>query len=93
MAQNALKVARPDSVIKIVHDLHDLVRERNLIVKQLQCWVLDVYAFVLFFPFRIFAPPLLENWILTLRLAYNAINPPLILSYNLLIKKKKRDKK
>uniref|UniRef100_A0A6N2KEK9 monogalactosyldiacylglycerol synthase n=1 Tax=Salix viminalis TaxID=40686 RepID=A0A6N2KEK9_SALVM len=29
MSQNALKLARPDSVFKIVHDLHELVRHRN----------------------------------------------------------------
>ncbi|WOK96300.1 putative monogalactosyldiacylglycerol synthase 1, chloroplastic [Canna indica] len=36
MSQNALKLARPDAVFKIVHDLHELVRERNL-VQQYSC--------------------------------------------------------
>ncbi|KAK4854178.1 hypothetical protein QYF36_020137 [Acer negundo] len=31
MSQNALKLARPDSVFKIVHDLHELVRQRNFV--------------------------------------------------------------
>lgn len=30
MSENALKLARPDAVVKIVHDLHELVRERSL---------------------------------------------------------------
>ncbi|XP_034917596.1 monogalactosyldiacylglycerol synthase, chloroplastic isoform X2 [Populus alba] len=36
MSQNALKLARPDSVFKIVHDLHELVRHRNF-VPQYSC--------------------------------------------------------
>ncbi|KAL9376127.1 hypothetical protein Peur_030247 [Populus x canadensis] len=36
MSQNALKLARPDSVFKIVHDLHELVRQRNF-VPQYSC--------------------------------------------------------
>ncbi|GLT76079.1 hypothetical protein SLA2020_477600 [Shorea laevis] len=36
MSQNALKLARPDAVFKIVHDLHELVRQRNL-VPQFSC--------------------------------------------------------
>jgi 1,2-diacylglycerol 3-beta-galactosyltransferase len=28
MSQNALKLARPDAVFKIVHDLHELVRQK-----------------------------------------------------------------
>lgn len=31
MSQNALRLARPDAVFKIVHDLHELVRQRNLV--------------------------------------------------------------
>lgn len=31
MSQNALKLARPDSVFKIVHNLHELVRQRNFV--------------------------------------------------------------
>lgn len=31
MSQNALKLARPDAVFKIVNDLHELVRQRSLI--------------------------------------------------------------
>ena len=34
MSQNALRLARPDAVFKIVHDLHDLVRQRCLAVPQ-----------------------------------------------------------
>ncbi|PKU71778.1 putative monogalactosyldiacylglycerol synthase, chloroplastic [Dendrobium catenatum] len=30
MSQNCMKLARPDAVFKIVHDLHELVRHRNL---------------------------------------------------------------
>lgn len=37
MSQNALKLARPDAVIKIVHDLHELVRQRSLLVPQYAC--------------------------------------------------------
>nr|CAD1825031.1 unnamed protein product [Ananas comosus var. bracteatus] len=37
MSQNALKMARPDAVFKIVHDLHELVRERSLLVPQYSC--------------------------------------------------------
>jgi 1,2-diacylglycerol 3-beta-galactosyltransferase len=31
MSQNALKLARPDAVFKIVHDLHELVKQRSLL--------------------------------------------------------------
>lgn len=31
MSQNALKLARPDSVFKIVHDLHALVKQRSFV--------------------------------------------------------------
>ncbi|KAK6158716.1 hypothetical protein DH2020_006030 [Rehmannia glutinosa] len=31
MSQNALRLARPDAVFKIVHDLHELVRQRNTV--------------------------------------------------------------
>lgn len=31
MSQNALRLARPDAVFKIVHDLHELVRHRNFV--------------------------------------------------------------
>ena len=31
MSQNALRLARPDSVFKIVHDLHELVRQRSFL--------------------------------------------------------------
>ncbi|KAI3453989.1 hypothetical protein Pfo_010652 [Paulownia fortunei] len=33
MSQNALRLARPDAVFKIVHDLHELVRQRNLVTR------------------------------------------------------------
>jgi len=36
MSQNALKHARPDAVFKIVHDLHELVKQRSL-VPQYSC--------------------------------------------------------
>ncbi|KAM5564640.1 monogalactosyldiacylglycerol synthase, chloroplastic [Rosa sericea] len=36
MSQNALKLARPDSVFKIVHDMHELVRQRSF-VPQYSC--------------------------------------------------------
>ncbi|XP_072990549.1 monogalactosyldiacylglycerol synthase, chloroplastic [Typha latifolia] len=36
MSQNALKLARPDAVFKIVQDLHELVRQRSL-VPQFSC--------------------------------------------------------
>ncbi|CAL9197045.1 unnamed protein product [Musa hybrid cultivar] len=36
MSQNALKLARPEAVFKIVHDLHELVRQRTL-VPQYSC--------------------------------------------------------
>ncbi|XP_021276518.1 monogalactosyldiacylglycerol synthase, chloroplastic isoform X2 [Herrania umbratica] len=36
MSQNALKLARPEAVFKIVHDLHELVRQRNF-VPQFSC--------------------------------------------------------
>lgn len=31
MSQNALRLARPDAVFKIVHDLHELVRHRSIL--------------------------------------------------------------
>ncbi|CAA2985499.1 probable monogalactosyldiacylglycerol synthase, chloroplastic [Olea europaea subsp. europaea] len=31
MSQNALRLARPDAVFKIVHDLHELVRHKNIL--------------------------------------------------------------
>ena len=31
MSQNALRLAKPDAVFKIVHDLHELVRQRNFV--------------------------------------------------------------
>eukprot|EP00262_Sarcandra_glabra_P011039 TRINITY_DN26737_c0_g1_i1.p1 TRINITY_DN26737_c0_g1~~TRINITY_DN26737_c0_g1_i1.p1 ORF type:complete len:526 (+),score=61.70 TRINITY_DN26737_c0_g1_i1:13-1590(+) len=37
MSQNALKLARPDAVFKIVHDLHELVRQRSVLVPQYSC--------------------------------------------------------
>ncbi|KAK1323469.1 hypothetical protein QJS10_CPA02g01350 [Acorus calamus] len=37
MSQNALKLARPDAVFKIVHDLHELVRQRSGLVPQYSC--------------------------------------------------------
>ncbi|XP_010246588.1 PREDICTED: monogalactosyldiacylglycerol synthase, chloroplastic-like [Nelumbo nucifera] len=37
MSQNALKLAKPDAVFKIVHDLHDLVSPRSLLVSQYSC--------------------------------------------------------
>lgn len=36
MSQNALKHARPDAVFKIVHDLHELIRQRSF-VPQYSC--------------------------------------------------------
>lgn len=36
MSQNAVRLARPEAVFKIVHDLHELVRQRNCI-PQLSC--------------------------------------------------------
>lgn len=36
MSQNALKLARPEAVFKIVHDIDELVRQRNL-VPQYSC--------------------------------------------------------
>ncbi|KAJ7966303.1 monogalactosyldiacylglycerol synthase, chloroplastic [Quillaja saponaria] len=33
MSQNALKLAKPDAVFKIVHDLHELVRQRSLVAQ------------------------------------------------------------
>ncbi|KAK2658734.1 hypothetical protein Ddye_005267 [Dipteronia dyeriana] len=42
MSQNALKLARPDSVFKIVHDLHELVRQRNF-VPHYSCRIFRVY--------------------------------------------------
>ncbi|KAI3996068.1 hypothetical protein MKX01_014868 [Papaver californicum] len=35
MSQNCLKLARPEAVFKIVNDLHELVRQRSLLVPQL----------------------------------------------------------
>lgn len=37
MSLNCLKLARPDAVFKIVHDLHELVRQRSLLVRQYSC--------------------------------------------------------
>ncbi|CAH2061146.1 unnamed protein product [Thlaspi arvense] len=37
MSENALRLARPDDVFKIVHDLHKLVQERNGLLPQLSC--------------------------------------------------------
>lgn len=37
MSQNALKLARSDAVFKIVHDLHELVKQRSLLVPQYAC--------------------------------------------------------
>ncbi|XP_077238184.1 putative monogalactosyldiacylglycerol synthase, chloroplastic isoform X2 [Tasmannia lanceolata] len=37
MSQNALKLARPDAVFKIVHDLHELVRQRSVLLPQFSC--------------------------------------------------------
>lgn len=34
MSENALRLARPDAVFKIVHDLHELVRRRNFVAQQ-----------------------------------------------------------
>ncbi|CAI9759546.1 unnamed protein product [Fraxinus pennsylvanica] len=31
MSQNALRLSRPDAVFKIVHDLHELVRQKNVL--------------------------------------------------------------
>ncbi|PON94596.1 Diacylglycerol glucosyltransferase [Trema orientale] len=33
MSQNALKLAKPDAVFKIVHDLHELVRQRSFVTQ------------------------------------------------------------
>ncbi|KAI4376211.1 hypothetical protein MLD38_013998 [Melastoma candidum] len=33
MSQNALRLARPDAVFKIVHDLHELVRQRSPVLQ------------------------------------------------------------
>ena len=33
MSQNALRLARPDAVFKIVHDLHELVREKSFVTQ------------------------------------------------------------
>jgi 1,2-diacylglycerol 3-beta-galactosyltransferase len=33
MSQNCLKLARPDAVFKIVHDLHELAREKSCAVE------------------------------------------------------------
>ncbi|KAF5206004.1 Processive diacylglycerol beta-glucosyltransferase [Thalictrum thalictroides] len=37
MSQNCLKLAKSDAVFKIVHDLHELVRQRSLLVPQYSC--------------------------------------------------------
>ena len=37
MSQNALKLARPDAVFKIVHDLDELVRQRSFLVREYSC--------------------------------------------------------
>lgn len=37
MSQNALKLARPDAVFKIVHDLHELVRQRSFVPQYSSC--------------------------------------------------------
>ncbi|KAL1210405.1 Monogalactosyldiacylglycerol synthase 1 [Cardamine amara subsp. amara] len=36
MSQNALRLARPEAVFKIVHDMHELVRQKNYLT-QLSC--------------------------------------------------------
>ncbi|KAL2525414.1 Monogalactosyldiacylglycerol synthase 1 [Abeliophyllum distichum] len=33
MSHNALRLARPDAVFKIVHDLHELVKEKNILTQ------------------------------------------------------------
>ena len=33
MAQNALKLAKPDAVFKIVHDLNELVRQKEKVIE------------------------------------------------------------
>ena len=33
MSQNALRLARPDSVFKIVEDLHELVKQKSLMMQ------------------------------------------------------------
>lgn len=33
MSQNALRLARPDAVFKIVHDMHELVRQKNFVAQ------------------------------------------------------------
>lgn len=35
MSMNALRLSRPDSVFKIVHDLHELVRQKSFVVPRL----------------------------------------------------------
>ncbi|XP_077222431.1 monogalactosyldiacylglycerol synthase, chloroplastic-like [Tasmannia lanceolata] len=37
MSQNELKLARPDAVFMIVHDLHELVKQRSVLVSQYSC--------------------------------------------------------
>ncbi|KAL2236895.1 UNVERIFIED_CONTAM: putative monogalactosyldiacylglycerol synthase, chloroplastic [Sesamum indicum] len=46
MSQNSLRLARPDAVFKIVHDLHELVRQRNF-VPQYKAGLAMIGAFVL----------------------------------------------
>lgn len=36
MSQNALRLAKPEAVFKIVHDMHELVRKKNSL-PQLSC--------------------------------------------------------
>ncbi|XP_022951759.1 monogalactosyldiacylglycerol synthase, chloroplastic [Cucurbita moschata] len=37
MSQNALRLARPDAVFKIVHDLHELARQRSCVPQYSSC--------------------------------------------------------
>lgn len=37
MSQNALRLARPDAVFKIVHDLHELVQQKSLVPQPQFC--------------------------------------------------------
>lgn len=37
MSESCVKLARPDAVFKIVHDLHELVRHRNLLAPHYSC--------------------------------------------------------
>lgn len=34
MSQNALRLAKPDSVFKIVHDMHELVKQNSIVTDQ-----------------------------------------------------------